>query len=366
MWKALSPKSPETVTTSFFKVLSKLVPEDLHHDPDIYLYHRDSGTVTRVSTESTENPLGNSWDPTISHDGRFIAFVSRAPFLVPNDNNDKADIFVHDRVAGTTVRVSVDSNGNEANDYSVYPSISADGRYVSFTSPATNLMAQGETNVPEVYVHDLNTGITRGINIDSAGNEANDVSESFSLSPDGRYIVFASRASNLVVGDTNGFLDIFVRDTQRDITSRFSLRFDGMEADFPSVDPVFSGDGRYIAFVSWATNLVQAPDTNNERDIFIRAFPQPTVDSMSPDMLPIGATTPVTITGSHFLGDTDLVTGATVTNLVIVDENTITADFTIAPNESPGTRNLVVALPGTHPSQNTGATGNCSACFTVF
>ncbi|MEO8196181.1 MAG: hypothetical protein ABI689_05620, partial [Thermoanaerobaculia bacterium] len=223
--------------------------------------------VTVAISPSTE-PGGGSSAPSTSADGRYIAFQSSAPNLVAGDTNNLDDIFVHDRQTGVTTRVSVDSAGAEGNSDSAAPSISGDSRYVAFSSAASNLVA-GDTNGSEdVFVHDRLTGTTTRVSVDSAGAEGDSYSYEASISGDGRYVAFASTASNLVAGDTNSIDDIFVHDRQTGATTRVSVDSFGVEGGSGSTSASISGDGRYVAFASYASNLV-AGDTNLNSDIFV-------------------------------------------------------------------------------------------------
>ncbi len=206
--------------------------------------------------------------PSISADGRYIAFTSSASNLVPGDTNRNSDVFVHDTVTGTTSRVSIDSDGHQANGSSWHPSISADGRHIAYGSRASNLVAGDSNGRDDVFVHDTVTGTTRRVSIDSNGNQASSDLEAPSISADGRYIAFTSQASNLVAGDTNGADDVFVHDTLTGTTRRVSTNSDGDQANASSMDPRISANGRYIAFYSYASNLVPG-DTNGKLDVFV-------------------------------------------------------------------------------------------------
>jgi Tol biopolymer transport system component len=162
---------------------------------------------------------------------------------------------------GITTRVSVDSAGNQGDDASYSPAISADGRYVAFGSKASNLVPGDTNGTYDVFVHDRHTGVTERVSVDSAGNEGNDQSWGPAISTDGRYVAFGSWASNLVPGDTNGTYDVFVHDRHTGITERVSVDTAGVQANDQSGSPAISADGRYVAFHSWASNLV-ADDTN--------------------------------------------------------------------------------------------------------
>jgi Tol biopolymer transport system component len=204
----------------------------------------------------------------ISADGRYVAFMSEATNLVAGDTNGFPDIFVHDRETGETIRVSVASNGAQGNAKSVIPSISAYGRYVAFESDATNLVANDTNGETDVFVHDRNTGVTTLVSVSSDEAQGNGMSYYTSISADGRYVSFSSWSSNLVSGDTNGYDDIFVRDCTLGVTERVSLASNGTQANLWSDYNHISADGRMVAFRSAAYNLVDN-DTNNIMDIFV-------------------------------------------------------------------------------------------------
>ena len=147
----------------------------------------------------------------LSADGRFVVLGSWATNLVSGDTNDKNDVFVHDRQTGTAQRVNVSSTGAQADGFAGGGAISADGRFVAFSSDATNLVA-GDTNaLGDSFVRDRQAGATRRVSVRTNGAEGNGRSLFEGLSSDGRLVVFSSEASNLVPGDTNGALDVFVR-----------------------------------------------------------------------------------------------------------------------------------------------------------
>ena len=228
-----------------------------------------SGTTELVSVASDGTPGNNhSANQAITSDGRYVVFVSTASNLVPGDTNAKDDVFVHDRVTGVTERVSVASDGTQADDWSYGASLSADGRYVAFYSYANNLVAGEQTFFSQVYVHDRGTGMTERVSVATDGTLANSSSYSTAISADGRYVAFSSFASNLVSGDTNGYEDIFVRDRLNGITERISVASDGSQTNHRSARPSISADGQTLAFLSAANNIV-AGDTNNVLDIFV-------------------------------------------------------------------------------------------------
>jgi Tol biopolymer transport system component len=228
------------------------------------------GVTTRVSVSSS-GVKGNAKSayPSISSDGRFVAFQSDATNLVPGDTNGAMDIFVHDRHKATTELVSVCSMGCLGNDRSERPSISADGRYVAFRSLASNLVADDSNGIGDIFVHDRQTGATELVSVSSNGGLGNGRSEWPSISADGRFVEFESLATNLVAVDTNDATDVFVHDRQTGITELVSLSSSGMQGNSDSTGGVISSDGHYVVFNSDATNLVEG-DTNGTPDIFVR------------------------------------------------------------------------------------------------
>src|SRR3989441_6808558 len=171
--------------------------------------------------------IGFAFPPALSADGRFIAFVSLATSLVAGDTNGATDVFVRDRQTGTTERVSVASGGTQSNAASLGSALSADGRLVAFQSDATNL-APGDTNgATDVFVRDRQTGMTERVSVASDGTQANNISSYPALSADGRFVAFQSDATNLVAGDTNGATDVFVHDRQTGTTEPSSVASGG-------------------------------------------------------------------------------------------------------------------------------------------
>jgi len=208
--------------------------------------------------------------PSISADGRFVAFESDAANLVAGDTNGAPDIFIRDRVAGTTRRVSIGSRGAQADGGSWYPSISAGGRFVAFASYATNLVAGDTNEATDIFIRDRVARETERVSIGIADAQADGNSWYPSISAGGRFVAFESVAANLVAGDTNGAADIFIRDRAKRETERVSIGIADAQADGGSGSPSISAGGRHVAFASWATNLV-AGDTNGHFDVFLRA-----------------------------------------------------------------------------------------------
>lgn len=255
-----------------------LVPDDTNDLIDVYVYDAATGAIRRASASSLGEQAdgqslpsgynGGDREHAFSGDGRLVVFESTAANLVLDDTNGVSDVFVHDLTTGTTARASVSSLGAEANGGSSGPVISADGRKVLFSSEASNLVPRDTNARTDVFVHDLVTGETSRVSLAKA-REANGSSFTGSMSLDGRFVTFWSEASNLVRDDTNGVTDVFVRDMKRGTVSRVSASSAGAQADASSFTGSMSADGRSIAFLSWATNLVPG-DTNGRLDAFVR------------------------------------------------------------------------------------------------
>ena len=223
------------------------------------------GQTVRVSESTDRTRSGGGEQVAMSADGRVVAFESDAA-LVPEDTNGRRDIYVHDRGAGTTQRVSVSSSGGQANAESIQPAMSADGRYVAFNSLASNLVAGGG-GTWHVYVHDRQTGAVTLVSRSTGGAAGNFRSQHAAISADGRFVTFYSVATNLVAGDTNGWQDIFVHDRDTGRTTRLA-GIGGAQPNNDCWDPQISGDGRYVAFWSSATNLADG-DTDAFPDVFV-------------------------------------------------------------------------------------------------
>jgi Tol biopolymer transport system component len=260
---------------------TNLVAGDTNKQGDVFVRDRLTGETTRVSVSSTgkqadqsSDPFGGSHAGGLSASGRYVVFVSDASNLVRRDTNGAGDIFVHDRLSAETRRVSVSSTSRQANGPSGSPVISAGGRYVAFSSSASNLVAGDTNRKSDVFVRDRRTRQTRRVSLSSAGRQANRRCEGPAISAHGRYVAFATNASSLVAGDTNGLADIFVRDLRTGQTRRVSVSSRGRQSTGSpthtgSNAPTISADGRYVAFHSDASNLVPG-DTNGTFDIFVR------------------------------------------------------------------------------------------------
>jgi hypothetical protein len=257
---------------TYHSIASNLVAGDSNGFSDVFVHDRQTGNTTRVSVDSFGNQSNNdSADPAISGDGRYVTFYSTASNLVAGDSNGFIDVFVHDRQTGNSTRVSVSSNGSQSNGNSVSPEISADGRYVTFYSEGSNLVVGDSNGFIDVFVHDRQTGETTRVSNSSTGSQGNGNSTDPTISDDGRYVTFSSFGSNLVAGDTNATYDVFIHDSQTGTMTRVSVSSTGIQGNSGSSFPAITGDGRYVAHDSGASNLV-AGDTNGSTDVFVHQF----------------------------------------------------------------------------------------------
>jgi Tol biopolymer transport system component len=254
---------------AFVSTAADLVPGDTNDDADIFVRDLKSGRTARVSVDSEGRQANReSALPALSRDGRYVAFESWASNLVPGDTNAFLDAFVHDLRTGVTKRVSLGVGGVQADEGGGRPLLSENGRYVAFYSTAHNLVPGPQHFYQDAYLRDLGDGDVRRISVGYDGALAEGFSTPFGISDDGRRVVFESAADNLVRGDSNDTLDVFVYDARTRRTTRVSVGTRGREADSYSLGGRISGDGRYAAFGSAATNLVPG-DTNEETDVFV-------------------------------------------------------------------------------------------------
>lgn len=243
---------------AFLSVAGNLAPNDANgHQLDAFVRDRREGTTTLVSVGPAGRsvPRGASLDLVMSRDGRYVAFSSDAPDLVPGDANGDTDVFARDTVARTTRLVSRGSAGQQSDGFSYPLAISATGRFVVFASAASNLVP-GAPDTISLYVRDLKRGITTLESRRPDGKpSAGLVYGGASITPDGRHVAFASTGSDLVPGRLRSDTNIFLRDRRLARTVLVSAATDGTPADDRSFDPFISDDGRLVAFDSGASNL---------------------------------------------------------------------------------------------------------------
>jgi Tol biopolymer transport system component len=251
---------------------SNLVEGDTEENEEVFVRDLETGRTTRVTVGlngAEPNSFNAGSGASISANGRFVAFSSRASNLVRDDANSRRDVFVRDLKIGRTHLVSVRSDGTQPRGDSYNPSISANGRFVVFRSNATNLVAGDTRRNDEVFVHDRKTGDTRRVSVSFRGGESNGTSHVGSISASGRFIAFYSDATNVVAGDSRRLYDAFVRDLKTRTTRRVSIAPNGAWPKRDSYSPAISADGRFIAFTSPASTLVRG-DENRDTDVFRR------------------------------------------------------------------------------------------------
>ncbi len=273
---------------AFWSHSDDLVPGDINGMADVFARDLPSGSTRRVSVASDGSAaMGASGDAAaagadavaVSRDGRYVAFVSRATNLVANDNNSSLDVFLHDRLTAATERVSLATGGAEGSADSVLgarQAISDDGRYVLFASRAANLVPGDTNGLLDVFLRDRIAATTERVSVAADDSEAaGDSGPLAAVAANGRFVAFNSAASNLVPDDTNGQNDIFVRDRLAGTTVRASVASDGTEASGENGSALWRGlsmtaDGLTVAWSSVASNLVP-DDSNGQRDVFVRA-----------------------------------------------------------------------------------------------
>jgi Tol biopolymer transport system component len=254
---------------AFTSAASNLVAGDMNNNRDAFVFDRQTLTAVNVSVDSAGVQANlDSFTPELSANGRFVAFTSFADNLIPLDENEGSDVFVRDLQANTTTRVSEYTGHYEGEGDSLRPSISADGRYVAFDSDDWNLVWGDTNDVFDVFVNDRETTVTTRVSVDDSGTQADGASFRPSISADGRYVAYQSEAPNLVAGDTNGGMDVFVSDRRSGATKRVSVAGGGGEGNADSVRPALDANGRLTAFESDASNLVRG-DSNNFTDVFV-------------------------------------------------------------------------------------------------
>ncbi len=266
----------------FLSGATNLVPGDTNAAVDVFVHNRVTGTTERVSISSGGQQLegGDLVTSGISSDGRYVVFTCGASSLVPGDHNREWDVFVRDRVARTTERVSIGTGGEEGDCLSASMAISGEGRYVAFASCATNLVPGDSNGEMQILVRDRAALTTARVSVSGSGEQGDDLSCCPSISADGRYVAFVSPATNLVAGDSNDCWDIFVRDQTAGTTELISVNGSGQSGNADSRYAMISRDGRYVLFTSWASDLVSG-DTNDWWDVFLRDRVEGTTERVS-------------------------------------------------------------------------------------
>jgi Tol biopolymer transport system component len=324
----------------FFSDATNLGCRYTTHMVQVYVHDNLTGETTCESIETNEIARGQSLRPSISGDGRYVAFDSNADDLVPGDTNGYMDVFVRDRVLNITKRVSIGLAGVQGNEESDFGIISPDGRFVAFESTASNLVTDDTNGKIDIFLFDMQAQQVTRVSVNSNSEESNGNSHPGAFSADSRYFAFYSNASNLVPGDMNNASDVFLLDRDTGLISRLSLDSSGLEANSGSMVLSISGNGRFVAFSSRASNLV-AGDTNEVTDVFIRDVWEGTTILLSKNALGIqGNSTSDTATIS---ADGSLVSFISMAdNLVADDKNGSLDVFVVATGFPP---NFEIYLP---------------------
>lgn len=247
-------------------------PIDSPGSNDIYVRDMQDG-VTEIVSVNSDGEIGGTasliyYGPAISADGRYVVFEHPKQGLVDDDTDNTGDIFMRDRLFGETSIVSVSTSGAIANDTCIGATVSDDGRFVAYYSDADNLVEEDDNGLKDVFLHDRDTGETTLISLSTDGQQGNSISYLRpAISGDGRRVIFASVATNLVPDDENGDVDVFLRDLDRETTTRIVMGVDGAEPDGNSANPVLNSDDRFLCFISFASNLVP-DDDNDDWDVF--------------------------------------------------------------------------------------------------
>lgn len=253
---------------SFVTYSDNLVAGDTNGDRDVYLRDRLAQTTVRISlSTSGEQSNNDSYAGSISDDGRYALFSTRSAKMHP-DGNTRTHFYLRDTHTNTTTRTTENSLGDAANQDCKHGFLSSTADWIVFSTIATNLPGGAANSRDDVYIRNLNTGVTEWISSTHLGGEPDGHCNRPSVSADGRWVVFQSGATNLVPGDTNGVIDVFLHDRVTGTTSRINQRWDGSETVRECVSPRISADGSTISFQSSDTMLVP-DDTNGVGDVFV-------------------------------------------------------------------------------------------------
>ncbi len=328
--------SADGSTVAFESLARNLVPADFNSAHDIFTYNVATGGLKRVSVAALGvEGNGESREPAVSDDGKFVAYYSAATNLHVLDQNLSLDVFVRDLGASVNHLASFGLAGTSGNGDSGYLSavaISGNGQQVAFISKASDLVLGDTNGASDIFVSNLTTSTVERVTVSTAGVEGNGACRACDISGDGKVVVFDSVASNLVAGDLNGAPDVFLRDMGAATTRRVSVDSNGVEANGFSVFPVISGDGSTVAFNSVASNLVPV-DLNGVSDVFMASVATGAVRRVSEDS---GGQGGDGASSEPCLNQDGTVTAfaSTSTNLVLGDTNGVEDVFVSSPGGS--------------------------------
>lgn len=332
---------------AFESSASDLVQTDSNSRSDIFLRDMDTGITEMVASGSQ-----SSSTPAISPNGRFVAFVSSAPDLVAGDTNNASDVFLYDAELDFFHRVSLSSSGAQANGHSHSPSVASNGT-VAFASSASNLVTSDGNSYEDIFVHRLDDASTTRISRSTAGGAPNNHSGEPVIGGGGGHVAYYSMATNLVVGDTNGRSDIFVWDAASETTELVSRSATGGGADEGSYTPAITPDGRYVAFTSAAGNLVTG-DSNGKFDIFVRDTVLDATELISVDL---GGMAP----NAHSSGrpsisdDGRFVAFSSSASSLVVDDTNLSSDVFVRDRSRDATERVSVTSEGGQAAGNSSA-----------
>lgn len=344
-----------------------LVPNDTNNTPDIFVRDRQTGTTTRASV-ATDGAQASSYSDSaaISGDGSTVAFVTHAGNIAPGSVANRANVVV--RAGGVTSLISQSSGGVTADADSGSPDVSGDGSRVAFDSKATNLVG-GDTNAQDdVFLRDRTAGTTSRLSLTSGGVQGNHYSLDPSISADGTKVAFRSAAPNLAPEDGNA-LRVLMRDLSHDRTTLLSTTISGQPPNGSSDAPDISGDGRYVALATAARlDSLTTGIPDGVSNVYLKFTRRPLPASTGPSSGARGQTVNVSILGSGFEpGDQVGVTGdgVTVSNVTVAGDGLITATFQISPAATTGQRTIGVSRIGGGWNPSLASAGACVSCFTV-
>ena len=365
--------TPDGDFAVFSSLASDIVPGDINAQEDCFVRDNAGADFNRVLTWNGGEFDDNCSRPDIAAGVPIIAFESTATNVIPADaNGGVSDIFIVSIFNTALELVTVNATGEQANGGSFYASVSRDGEFVAFMSFASNLVTGDTNGRADIFVKDMTTGEVDRVSIATDGTQGDFDSTYPSISNNGRYVTFSSFASTLVPGDTNFATDIFLHDRQTGITTRLSTDSAGIEGNGRSDEPYISGNGEYVGFASEADNLV-TDDTNSVSDVFrvqiggIPPTPTPTAtatgtitpptNTPTPSVTPTGTITPPTNTPTPSITPTGTITpptntptpSVTPTGTVTPPTNTPTPSMTPTGTITPATATptgTITPLPG--------------------